>query len=148
MTPVAMTRGIMRAWMLLTLVAAIACSQGASNSDDALSAGNPRTGCVELPLPVVTEGVDLSRAISCRLSAIALIALLSDSNATTVLAGKSTSPSEFVVRRAPYLSVGSSSPAIERYLVTIRLPRSPWDADVWFTDSLTPLAVSLVHKPM
>ena len=147
MTPISMTRGIMRTWTRLTLVAAIACSEGASNSD-ALSVGNPGTGCVELPLPVATEGVDLSKAISCRLSAIALIALLSDSNATTVLAGKSTSPSEFVVRRAPYLPVGSSSPATERYLVTIRLPRTPWDADVWFTDNLTPLAVSLVHKPM
>lgn len=148
MTSIAMTRGIVRTSTSLALLAVIACSQGASNSGDAPSVDNPGTGCVELPVPVTTQGVDLSQAVSCRLSAVALIALLSDSNATSVLAGKSTSPSEFVVRRAPYLPVGSTSSATEQYLVTIRLPRAPWDADVWFTDSLTPLAVSLVHKPM
>ena len=57
-------------------------------------------------------------------------------------------PREFLVRRAPYLSVGSTEAATEHLLVTIRLPKARWDADVWFSDSLSPLAVVLVHKPM
>ena len=104
--------------------------------------------CEELPLTVVVQVEGLDRTAACRLSSTAFIALASDSVSVSALAGSSMQPGEMIVRRAPYLAVGSATPAVERMLVTIRLPKARWDADVWFSDSLTPLAVVLVHKPM
>lgn len=104
--------------------------------------------CLELPLPVVIQAEGLDRTAACRLSSAALVALVSDSVSVNALSGVSMRPREFLVRRAPYLSVGSTEAATEHLLVTIRLPKARWDADVWFSDSLSPLAVVLVHKPM
>lgn len=127
---------------------AAACSLGAPSGEREHPQNASGAQCGELPLPVVSQVAALDHAAACRLSVAALIALLSDSNAATALTGHPIGPSEFIVRREPYLPVGSTGPATEQILVTIRLPRARWDADVWFTDSLTSLAVSLVHKPM
>lgn len=147
MTTATRTVSRMRAAASLALIV-VACSQSAADGAREEPQNPSGTRCAELPLPVVSQVAALDHAVACRVSVVALIALLSDSNATTALTGHPIDPSEFTVRREPYLPVGASGPATEQILVTIRLPRARWDADVWFSDSLTALAVSLVHKPM
>lgn len=127
--------------------ASVACSNTEPNAGRAQSPAHAQANCTEFPLPVSTEDVSLANA-GCRLAATALIALVSDSNAAAALAGSPVRPAEFLVRRAPYLPVGANGPATEQVVVTIRLLGNRWDADVWFTDSLKPLAVFLSHKPM
>lgn len=142
------SRGLLLSSRILTLVAVIACADARSGDDRAAVAPASESSCAELQLPVAVDVAELSRLEGCRLAVAALVALLRDPDAASALAGTPASPSGFVVRRAPYLPVGSDLPASERLVVTVRLKHDRWDADVWFADSLAPLAVHLTHKPM
>lgn len=144
-----MNRPMIPSFHILTLMSiAVTCACGVAERDQREAHDLESTACVELPIPVVVQLEGMNRTAACRLSTTALIALASDSASIGVLAGSSMRPEEFIVRRAPHLPVGSTGPATERVLVTIRLPQARWDADVWFSESLMPLAVTLVHKPM
>jgi hypothetical protein len=142
------SKGLLFVSWTLVLSLAVACATAKSGGDRTIEAGATESSCNELRLPVVVSAERVSQLEGCRLAVAALLTLLRDSDAAMALAGLPLSPTRFDVRRAPYLPVGTDLPASERIVVTIRLEQNRWDADVWFADSLTPLAVHLSHKPM